>query len=264
MKQILIIIGSVLLLTSCAKKKDDIIAQVNNDTLTLSELKANFTDSEWNNLSSEKKKEFVQQWIKLSLLSQEADRLKITEKEAVKQKMESAIKKIKANALIASKFSEITVSENELFDYYKLHESSFRKKVKEYKIQRIFIKERAKVDSVLNELKHGLKFTEAAKKYSEEKIGKNGGYAGFFTLKQLGNKVGEKISNLKKWQYTTVKIDKGFFIIRYYDTRIKTLEKTFSEVKEEIRKIVLENKKEETYRQMIEELKNKAEISVSI
>jgi parvulin-like peptidyl-prolyl isomerase len=258
------LVAFILFSASCSKKKEEIVAQVNNETLTLSELKSNFNTEEWNNLSREKKNEFVQQWIRLTLLSQEADRTKISAEESVQQKIESAVKKIKSNALIALKFSEIKVSENELFNYYKLHKSNFQKKIKEYKIQRIFVKDKIKVDSVLIELKKGTKFTEAAKKYSEESLGRNGGYAGFFSPEQLGNEIWRKLSKLRKWQYTTVKTSKGFFIIRFYDTRIKTIEKTFFEVKEEIQKIVLNNKKEEVYRQLLEELKSKAEISVSI
>ena len=116
----------------------------------------------------------------------------------------------------------------------------------------------------MTELKDGMKFTEATRKYSDEKIGKNGGYAGFFSPQQLGKTKAAKISKLKKWQYTTVQTNKGYYVLRYYDTRIKTLEKTFFEVKDEIKQIVLKNKKDELYQRLLDDLKSKSEISVSI
>ena len=255
---------SIFLLISCSKKEENIVAQVNKDTLTLSELKANFSNTEWKSLGKEKKKEFVQQWIKMTLLAQEADKERISNTEVLKQRIETATKKIKSNALLSLKYSEIKISENELFNYYKLHKGNFQKKIKEYKIQRILVDNKTKLDLVLNELKNGMKFAEAAQKYSVENIGKNGGYAGFFSPQQLGKKTAAKISKLKKWQYTTVQTNKGYYILRYYNTRIKTIEKTFFEVKDEIKQIVLKNKKKELYQRLLDDLKSESEISVSI
>jgi len=61
-----------------------------------------------------------------------------------------------------------------------------------------------------------------------------------------------------------VKLEKGYYVVRYYDSREVTVEKSFAEVKDDISKIVLQIKQKETYDNLIEELKIKAEnISIS-
>jgi hypothetical protein len=53
-------------------------------------------------------------------------------------------------------------------------------------------------------------------------------------------------------------------VLRFYDTRTVYTNKTFLEVKDEIRKTVTKKKKEEVYNNLIKELKNKSEITISI
>ena len=253
----------ILLLFSCGKKEEKIIAQVNDDKLTFNELRANFSDKNWNNKAE--KDEFIQNWIELCLLSQEADRRDLSETDLIKFKVETAGRKIKSNSLIAQVFSNLQISEKQMFEYYRLHKSDYQKEIKEYKIQRIFIKEEEKLNIVLDELEKGSKFADTAKKYSEEKIGENGGYAGFLSAQKLGETIWSKFKNLRKWQYTSIKLDNGYYyIIRFYDSRFVTEEKTFDEVKDEIREIVLKNQKEQVYKNLIEELKIKSEISISL
>ena len=253
-----------ILLFSCIQQKDEgSIAQVNEDKLTIEELKANFSDDEWENLTNEEKNEFVQDWIQLTLLSQEADRLGISELPRIKSRIETAEKSVKSNTLIAQKLSEIEISEDDLFNYYKLHKSKFQESHEEYKIQRIFITDESKLGEIRDEIKNS-SFAEAAKKYSEESDGKNGGYVGFISQKTANKDIWNALKSLQKHRYKTVETNQGYYILRYYDTRTVYEEKTFLEVSNSIRKVVLENRKDEIFNNLIEELKKKSEISISI
>jgi len=263
MKKIWILLIPVLFLSCIQQEDEDIIAQVNDDTLTFEELKANFSNDEWENLTNEEKHEFVQDWIQLTLLSQEADKLGISELPQIESRIETAEKSVKSNTLLAQKLSEIKISEDDLFNYYKLHRSKFQKSHKEYKVQRIFITDESKLGEIRDEIKNS-SFAEAAKKYSEESAGKNGGYIGFISQKTTDKKIWNTIKSLQKHRYKTIEINKGYYILRYYDTRTVYEEKTFLEVSDSIKKVVLENKKDEIFNDLIEELKKKSEISISI
>ncbi len=253
-----------ILLLSCVHQEDEgIIAQVNDDKLTIEELKANFTDDEWENFPNEEKHEFVQDWIQLTLLSQEADKLGLSELPQIKAKIETAEKSVKSNTLLAQKLSEIKISEEDLFNYYKLHKSKYQKSHQEYKVQRILITDELKLGEIKYEIKNS-SFAEAAKKYSEEKAGENGGYIGFVSEKSTNNNIWNALRSLQKHRYKTVETNQGYFILRYYDTRTVYEEKPFLEVSNSIRKIVLENRKDEVFNNLIEELKKKSEISISI
>ncbi len=263
MKKIWILLIPVLILSCIQQEEEDIVAQVNDDKLTIEELKANFSGDEWEILTKEKKHEFVQDWIQLTLLSQEADKLGISELPRIKSRIETAEKSVKSNTLLAQKLSEIKISEDDLFNYYKLHKSKFRKSHKEYKVQRIFITDESKLGEVRDEIKSS-SFAEAAKKYSEESAGKNGGYLGFISQKTTNKDIWNALKSLQKHRYKTIETSQGYYILRYYDTRTVYEEKTFLEVSDSIRKVVLENRKEEIFNNLIEELKKKSEISISI
>ncbi len=252
------------LLFACSKKEETIVARVDDEKLTLKEFKASFTEENWNNSSIKEKQAHVREWMDLTLLAREADRVKITENLQIKGRIENSIKKVKSNALLTQVFASMEISEDELFNYYRLHKSKYQKKEKEYKLQRIFIREKVIVDSVLAEIKEGLKFTDAAKTHSEENLGRNGGYTGFLSREKMGNIIWNKIKTLAKWQHSMVKTDKGYYIIRYFETRTVSKDKTFIEVEDEIREIVKQEKREEFLFNLLQELKKEAEISISI
>lgn len=251
-----------VIIFSCAKKEEKIIAQVDNSKLLLEDLKCNFNEDAWKNMKMEEKQEYIQDWIQLTLLSQEADKLKISETPEIKSKIKSAEMNIKSNALIAQKFSDITVSEDELFNYYKLHKSKFLKKSIEYKLQRIITTDESKLDMIRDEIKN-TSFDIAAEKYSEEDIGRTGGIVGFVSKKNVKEVIWNTITYLKKGRYKTVQIGNTFYIVRYIQTRLMAEEKNFSEVRDEIRDIVMQNKKEEIFENLVEDLKINANIIIN-
>jgi len=264
MNKILLIFVIFFLFLSCAEQKEEIVATVNEEHLTLDEFRSFFSETEWNELDYETKREHINEWIKLTLLAQEVDNSELSNDPAVKERIKTAVKNVKANLLIAHKIAEIEITEDDLFNYYKLHKSKYQQKKKEFKIQRIFIKEKAKLDSVMTYLRQGEPFTDIVKKYSEETLGESGGYTGFMGEKDLDSIIWNKLNSLQKWHYTSAEVKDGYYIFRYYDTQEVVLNKEFTEVEAEIRKIVLEQKKQDVFQNIVEELKRKADISISL
>lgn len=264
MKVITVLFGLIIVLTGCNHKiEEDIVARVNTEVLTMSELRANFSEAEWVNTPDEIKKEFINQWVELTLLSQAAIKQGLNERPELKLRIQTAIKTQLANSLLAQEIRGIEVKEDDIFDYYKLNKSAYQTTVKEYKIQRIFIRDKAKLDSVMEELRKGMPYTDAVKTYSEENLGRNGGYTGFLSQADMGKAVWNKINSLQKWQYTSVETEDGYYIIRYYDVRDREINTDFTEVREEIRTIVWESKKKEFYEKLINELKQNSDIIIS-
>ena len=263
MNRFLILIFVITLFSCVQTEEEDIVAQVNDIKLTMDEFKANFSDYEWDIITIEEKKEFIQDWVQLTLLAQEADLLEISQSPKIEEKIKSAKINIKANALIATKLAEITISEDELFNYYKIHKSEYKVNTKEYKVQRIFTKDKAKLKGILDAIKT-TSFKDAAIEYSEESAGKSGGYIGFLSQKNANEKIWNALTSLQKFHYTSVETNRGFYVLRYYDTRIVKTDKIFLEVKDEIIEAVNKKKKEEVYNNLIKELKNKSEITISI
>jgi len=263
MKRLLILILAITLFSCVQTEEENIVAQVNDIKLSMDEFKANFSDNEWDAITTEEKKEFIQDWVQITLLAQEADALEISQSTKIKERIKSAENNIKANALIATKLAEITVSEDELFNYYKIHKSEYKISHKEYKVQRIFTKEKAKLKGILDAIET-TSFKDAAIEYSEETAGRNGGYIGFISQKNTHKNIWNALASLEQYYYKSVETDIGFYIIRFYDTKMVYSNKTFLEVKDEIRKTVTKKTKEEAYNNLIKELKSKSEITISI
>lgn len=255
----------IILLFSCQKTDDEnyVVAQVNNETLLIEDLKANFSQQQWDNMTKPQKEEIVQDWIRLTMLAQEAENSGIAGQQAIKNKIQTAEKNILANAVIAQKMAEVTVNDEELFNYYRMHKSNYQKTHKEYRVQRIFVQTEALLDSVRVAISE-TSFKEAAIKYSQESAGSNGGYLGFVSQRDIPANQWNVLTNLKKYHYQSVKSDEGFYIIRYYDERDVKTEKTFVEVEDEIRAILIEMKKQEAFDNLIEDLKIKSEITISL
>jgi hypothetical protein len=134
MKKYIIIFVASILLFSCAKKEEKgiALAQVDKEVLYLEDFKSTFSLEDWDNLSPEQRKKYIEDWVNLTLLSQYADSKGLDKDKAVKQKISYATKKVKANALIAKRLSQIEVSEDQLFNYFRLHQGEFKKNAVEY------------------------------------------------------------------------------------------------------------------------------------
>ncbi|MDO9577528.1 MAG: peptidyl-prolyl cis-trans isomerase [Candidatus Cloacimonadales bacterium] len=265
MKRALFIFIVSMLVFSCRQSNEEnyVVARVNHEKLFIEDMKANFTENQWEELSKKAKEQFVQDWIKLAILAQEADNLGISYTPQIKNKIITAEKNIKANALIAQKMAEIKVSEDDLFNYYRVHKSQFQKSHKEYAVQRIFITDEAKLDEVKTAINE-TSFKDAAIKYSQENIGKAGGYLGFVSQQKINSELWNALTQLKIYRWQTVQADGGFYVIRFYDEKTVSTDKTFVEVIENIRATLLKQKQQETYENLIEELKKKSEVEISL
>jgi len=265
MKNIFVILIVLLLAVSCKEEVEiEAVATVNEEVLSLEEFKSYFPEETWSTLSFEAKREHINEWIKLTLLSQEADRSGLSDLPKVKSRIDYAVKNVKSNVVLAQRISEIQITDDDLFNYYKLHKSKYQETRKEFKIQRIFLKSKAKLDEVMEYLRKGESFTDVVKLHSEESLGASGGYTGFMGENDLQSSIWNSLIKLQKWHYTSAKIDKGYYIFRYYDTQEVINNKEFTEVEDDIRKIVFEQKRKEVFDNVIEELKREADISISL
>jgi parvulin-like peptidyl-prolyl isomerase len=250
---------------ACQKQVEDktILARIDDKILFLDDVLELITPEEWERYSKSQKDELVQDWVRLTLLAQEAENLGLDKQQIIIHKIETARKNILANALLAQKMQEISITEEDLFNYYRLHKSKYTKTQKEFQVQRILIKNEALLDSIKNFISEK-SFMEAAKKYSQEPAGKNGGFIGWVNQNEFPAKLWNTLKTLKRYYYQTVQMEDGYHIIRFYDERDVKTEKTFLEVKNEIHDILLKQKQEELYQNLINELKKKSELIFNI
>jgi peptidyl-prolyl cis-trans isomerase C len=265
MYKVLLFIILIILLAGCQNaEKGTVIAQVNNEKLTMSDLQSMFTKSEWDAMNIEQKRDYIRQWIDLTLFAQTAKEMKLEKSRQVLEKMKLAEKKVLTNAVIAEKLKSVQVSEEELFNYYRIHMGEFNQVGKVLKVQRILLTDRTKVDEVMVELRKGMNFADAAKAYSREPIGQNGGFAGVTSVSDSVKTFWDALQNLKVFEIAIIPVKGGYYLARSYEEQLGTGTASFDTLREEIRLRVLKEKRQQLYDDLLRDLKSSADITISI
>ncbi len=266
MKTSFIIVIILLSLSACSlfEKKGEIVAQVGKETLTMEEFKVNFSEAEFNALSNEQKREYIQQWINLTLLAQEAEKQGLGSEEAVKNQIRYAEKKVLGNALISARLQAERISEEDLFKYYRVHQGDFIQPLMNYKVQRIYVSDASLAAKVRQEIINGLRFEDAAKIYSLETLGQNGGYAGTVTPNDADSTFWQAVSKVKLYDIVTLQKDNGYYILRSYEEEQGTGEAGFDGLKDEIKRRILDERRKQVYDNLLRELKSKSDVYLMI
>lgn len=260
-------IMSTLFLMSCETGKGTVIAKVNDEVLTLEQFQKSFPSIEFNAMSAEQKREWINKWVELTLLAQKADQDEfIKDNEIMNFKIENAIKKVKSNAFINKQLQAIKVSDEELFNYYRIHQGEFSKKMSSYKVQRIFFNNQEDMIRIKSMLDNGLiKFTPAAIQYSQEEIGKFGGFMSE-SVTESGDfaEIYKTLSTLSQYQYTTMAFNNGFMIVRYIELSEIQQDASFEDMKADIEKQIINSKRKDIYENLIKEIKTESDIVISL
>ncbi|HOQ79426.1 MAG TPA: hypothetical protein PLH63_00015 [Candidatus Cloacimonadota bacterium] len=260
------VIFLLLLSIGCDKNGKTVIAQVNNDILTLEDFQNSMPKMEYEKLTKEEKRDLINNWIELTLIAQKADEDDLLKDNSIiKFKIENAKKKIKANAYINKHLQTIKVSEEELFNYYRLHRGDYKSNSVAYKVQRIYFKNQEDMNRVKSMLdSQEILFTPAAMKYSEEGIGAYGGYMSeSITADGTYANIYDVVKSLEKYKYTTMPYSNGYIIVRYYDEVEVEQETSFDDAKDEIISIIRNEKKIQIYNNMIKSIKAESNITTT-
>ncbi len=266
---VILVILIFLNVLSCSRDIQDedavIVATVNEEELTDCSFREFSLIDSTAELSDTKKREMLDDLIKLTVLAQEADKRGITQHSGIRERIRIAEKKIKANALLAQMFHDLEVTESEVFNYYQIHKSRYTGERDEYSVQRIFLENEAMADSVsaLIVEDNEINFTEAARSYSQDQTGEDGGYLGYMTADEMEPAVWNSLRNLSQWRFARIPVSNGFYLIRYTDKRSRATERPFTEVADLVREELLEERRKDMVNGLVEELVSKSEIVIS-
>ena len=115
-----------------------------------------------------------------------------------------------------------------------------------------------KIEKIAQEIKDGLAFEEAAKKYSEDDVNKNqGGDLGFFTRGDMLPEFSKVVFEMKPGEVSApVKTTYGYHLIKL----VALGKETKGEEREKLKDMMFQRKIGELYRDWILSIKNKAEV----
>ena len=114
----------------------------------------------------------------------------------------------------------------------------------------------------MKELGSGKDFAELARKYSEDVHAKEGGEMGAVKMSEFSEAIEQAISKLEIGQTTEIiETDRGFHVFRL-DGKVPSKYKELNEVRDEILNMLYRKEAGEKYKSWIEQLKQKAYISI--
>jgi foldase protein PrsA len=166
--------------------------------------------------------------------------------------LEKMVSKITAN---------IKISDKKVREFYDKNKSQFVDP-EQYHLRQIFLKDKKKADSTLKEIKEGADFVEKAKALSEDPTTKDsGGDLGFRPINQFPQQVSSIIKKLSIGEVSDVVDMQGNYYIYRLEEKKPSRQKSFEEVKSQIKQRLQVEEKRNKFLKWVEELKKKAKIS---
>lgn len=173
----------VMLVLSGCSKKEPIVAEIDDEPITLEEFKIGYLNviKKPDVFDSESLREqFLDEFIRNRLIAQEAYRMKLDTNERIEYKVnayhDKMLREQHYNAIIKP---QISVTEFDVEEIYLFSQE-------ERRVSNLFFKTKREADSVYTLLKQGTKFNDvAAQIYSDEKMKKSGGDLGWVNWDQM-------------------------------------------------------------------------------
>lgn len=242
---------------------ETILASFGGQTITLGEF-----NQLWEQIPEEYKLQLdkttvLNQMISEKLLIQEAKNRGLEEDEDVLEQIKKITEQILVQTLIQKEIlDKVQVSEEEVEEYYKENQDKFTEK-EQVHLYNILVETEEKAQEILEELKAGKDFSEVAKENSIGPSAAQGGDLGYLSKGTIIPEIEEVIFVLEVEELSkVVKTDFGFHILKITDKKPETI-KTLEEVKEDILRTLLSTKQNKAFKNLLEDLKSKAEIKIN-
>ncbi len=267
--------------TFASDEKGNILAQVGSYKLTLEEFETQIQSLPPQLQMAllrnpQLKGQFLDRWVDITLIAQEARDKKLDQDPEVQAKIEDIM-----NAVLAQEFlqreieGKVKITDDEIETYYKDHKEEFTNpesvkarhillKIPEGADEKAWTETESKARDIKKKLENGEDFAELAKKYSDDPGSKNkGGDLGFFTKGRMVPEFESAAFSLKPGELSDpVKTDFGYHLIEVQEKKAAGT-KTLAEVQAQIRQTLQTEKQQQLQDALIEKLKAKYPVKVN-
>ena len=275
-KSFAVMMTCVVLAAGCAKKGDEgakvakgtgeVLADVNGTVITTGDFK-----KELENLppylkpmteTPDGKKEMLETMIIRELILQQAKKDGIDNSPAVAEKLEELKKRVVVEAFLKKKVEEeAKLSDAELQKFYDQNKDKF-KSGEQIHASHILVKDEKTAQEVLDKLKGGASFEELAKKYSIDAAAAKGGDLGWFGTGSMLPEFEKAAFALKEGAISgIVKTKFGYHIIKLTGKR-PAGQRSFEEVKDQIKAALLPSKQQEVFQKLKDDLKKSSKYTI--
>jgi len=218
-------------LIACKKGKGDkVVAEVGKTRLTLSEFNAQIPKDY--TLSPEQRVDLLNKWVNSELLYQEARRQGLEKNDTVKTRLRQLTKEYVVNEFIQRTAQKVSVSREEMYDYFNKYKNDFLNQVK---IVQILLPDQATAQRTLEEIKAGADFKKLAAERSLDRLTAQGQESNYFGRGAGDPTLEETVFSLKIGDTSPIiQAPDGFHIVKLVDKKQVKQDIAFEDVAEYI------------------------------
>lgn len=242
---------------------DKVLAVVNGTEITEGDLYytlARFPADRQGYFTTEQgKKELLEQVVSFELIHQHALANKMDENEIYKQQVEIAKKEVLTQFVINDALSKVAVSDEEAKSFYDENAKLFMEE-ESVKASHILVDNEDLANEIIGKIEGGLSFADAASEYSSCPSKANGGDLGYFTRGRMVPEFENAAFELAVNEISApVQTQFGYHVIKLDDKKAAEV-KAFDSVKASIIKDMTNQKQNNTYFALVNELKGSYEV----
>jgi len=262
-----LLLFSLLFFLSCSrdnKNSSPIVASAGNARLHLDELRGSIPKDPAFLISSVQVQNFIQHWAEEELVYQKSLSEGFDKQPAIQKKIKDLEKKyIVAEYLQEKVDNSITVSDDEINAYYETNSGEFIRPNALYNVMILIVDSYAKANELRRKALSGEPFENLARENSLDESREKDGKLGWVMLEDLPPEIARRVKVMSpNTTSRPIKTVVGYYIIRLIDVRKKGDVQSLSEASELIKYRIKARKREERYRQLINQLKESSSMTI--
>ena len=253
-----IIIGC---LAGCGGDDSEVVARVGDSALTVDELLASIPESERQSLTPHDAEELIRRWVKTELIYKNALIHRVDRDPEVKARLTLLEKEFVAQENVKKKLGEVTVSDSEVEDFYRMHGDRLGAKLR---VRHILVRSKAEAESLRSEITSGSQsFREAAQARSLDPTARSGGDLGYLSWGEMVPEMQEVVFNLAVGELSEVFESPYGYHIAEVTEKIDGGSVTLEESWEIIADHILVMKRRNTFESWLRDLELESEIMLN-
>jgi peptidyl-prolyl cis-trans isomerase C len=229
--------------TPAAEAPAERVATVNGKPVPKSEFDlyiTNMSRQAGRDVSEEQKGEMLDQYIKMQLAAEEAEKAGVEKDAKVRDQLALARLQVLLEAGMQKYLDSHPVADSELRPEYDRQVAAMPR---EYHARHILVDDQAVAEAITKELEKGADFAKLAAKRSKDSTSKSGGDLGWFTLDSMVKPFSDAVRTLAPGELTKqpVHSEFGWHVIKLEESRASNAP-PFEEVKDRVKTIVQRKK----------------------